>query len=211
MTDSPAARAYDEFYVAKRLDGMAGAQRIVFSIACSQILWSAYCRISQETGSERPAVFDEALAELWSMAKGEREAAGISAFDPPVFEASPHDDSEDWTDSSGFLQSTGIALINAINGVATGSWQNSVFAARQISEIAEYIVDLAKDDAEEEGASVDEEYVLNHAKNLVYRQVEVVARWHAGEPIDINAVVAGCQRDGEDLGAIALREINFEG
>lgn len=115
-----AARAYDELFVAQQLEQMGARQRTLFSVACSQILWSTYCTIAAETGDERPPILDEALADLWSIAKGHRGTDGITELDPLVADAVPHDDSEAWVDSSGFLQSAGIALLNTVDGVATG-------------------------------------------------------------------------------------------
>lgn len=208
MTDH-SAWAYDERRLAQQLEGMGADQRRLFTIACSQVLRSAYCTIAEETGDERPAVFEDALAEVWAVAAGRRGAEGIAELDPLVADATPHDDSEDWVDSSGFLQSAGIALLHAVAVVATGALGHPVFAARQVSEVAEHVVYLADDDADEGGSDVDRDAVLGLAKDVVHRQLDVVGRWDPAEPLDLDVVREGCRRDGAELGTVALREVRF--
>ncbi|MCC2321110.1 DUF6896 domain-containing protein [Cellulomonas xiejunii] len=194
-------RSYDERAVTVGVLRLGRQGRAVLSAACCQTLWSTYDAVAPARLEASALVHEHVLDELWAYAAGERGPDGLVDLDPVVDEVTPRDDSDDWSASSAFLQSVGIAILNALHGADTDDPKRAVFAARQLQDVADHVDGLAEDDGPSALALICE---------LVDAYLAAAAACETGAGDGVATLRDTCEHDGERLAALALPHLGDE-
>lgn len=135
MIEGRASGFYDETEIAGRLAALPPAARTLFACACAERLMSAFRWFCERVGSPSYDFVREALNGAWSpgdpvRATGEREVA----------ELVPDDDDGDLALGSAVAQNAVACVAYALGVRQTGEVQKAVWAARQLYDAADSVV-----------------------------------------------------------------------
>lgn len=139
MNGFPGIRNYDENELAKMLSGLTTRTRASFSCACAERLMPTYQWFCLATSSCNYRLVREALNIAWT-ANAPEQMAELGSMRKRVMDAAPN--SEDLRMSPGVAvaQNAVASVCYAIEVCLTGDVQASVWAARQLYEAADAVV-----------------------------------------------------------------------
>lgn len=135
MTERLAPRDYDETEIADRVAVLPSAARALFACACAERLMAAFRWFCDMTSSASYKVVCEALDAAWSpdnarRAPGERDVAALV----------PGDEEGELMLGSAVAQNAVACVAYALEVRQTGEVQKAVWAARQLYEAADAVV-----------------------------------------------------------------------
>ncbi len=128
---------YDEAALAARVARLPGAERTLLAAACAERLMPLYEWIAAASGGAAAASVRSALDLAWS-ASTSREQAEQAQLE--VEELVPDEDDEDAPVDVALVQNTIAAVAYALRTMGSHDAQDVVWAARQLYEAADYIV-----------------------------------------------------------------------
>ncbi len=132
---------YDEGSMKAALELLPVERQVLFACACAERLLPLYGFFSDATGLGDPPVLRQALDRAWAVTAStasdevDRERQAVEGL-------VPHDDDDDWSVWSPFAQNAAAAVAYALRTLLSGDSQNAVWAARQLYEAADYLVQV---------------------------------------------------------------------
>lgn len=176
---------YDEKKIAGRLAELSRDARGRFACACAERLMAAFGWFCDVTGSAGSAVLREALDIAWSPGDG-----GQAAGERDVTALMPSDEDGEPSLGSAVAQNAVACVAYALQVRQTGAVDTAVWAARQLYEAADAVV--------QQGAAVqtyvediDKEPPVQLVVRGIYRALDAAA---GSSPADLRAEADG---DGE--------------
>lgn len=147
---------YDEGAIKARLDDMSSVQRVLFACACAERLFPLYELFVSKTGQGDADQLRRALDMAWSVQGSVPPGGDLDRLRASVEELVPHDDEAGWFAWSPFAQNAAASVAYALRAWLSSDSQNGVWAARQLYEAADYLLQLsdAADGYVDEGAAV---------------------------------------------------------
>lgn len=115
-------------------------ERALFACACAEQLLPLYDWFTTLTGRGSKAVLREALNVAWDTSE-QVAATNEAGWIPRVMDLIP-DDEDDWSDLNPLAQNAAAAVAYALRTRATGESQEAVWAARQVIDAADYLLQL---------------------------------------------------------------------
>lgn len=128
---------YDETAIRERVAGLPGSERVLLAAACAERLMPLYEWIASAAGSAEAASIRSALDLAWSASVSAKQAEQAQL---EVEEPVPDEDDEDAPGDVALVQNALAAVAYALRTVASHDPQDVVWAARQLYEAADYIV-----------------------------------------------------------------------
>jgi hypothetical protein len=133
MIERSAARAYDEDEISARLSAVSATARALFACACAERLMATYQWFCDVSGSNSYRTVREVLDSAWTAddvkPKGERD---LSALVP--------EEEDDLALGSAVAQNAVACVEYAVGVRENGDVQKAVWAARQLYEAADSVV-----------------------------------------------------------------------
>lgn len=129
--------AYDETVIRERVTGLPDAERTLLAAACAERLMPLYEWIAGGAGSAEAASVRSALDLVWS---GNTSSTQAEQAQLTVEELVPDEDDEDAPVDVGLVQNAVAAVAYALRTMGSHDAQDVVWAARQLYEAADYIV-----------------------------------------------------------------------
>ena len=137
---------YDERDLVSRLSRLDRQSKTAFAAACAQRLLPMFDRYSQSAGAPK---LGSRLAEIvnyaWEAAAAGRAPVTMDALQTDA-EAMVPSDQDGWTREMGYGQNSAAAAAYAIRTWLTDDPQEAAWAARQVYELADYVVLQSKPD-----------------------------------------------------------------
>jgi hypothetical protein len=138
-----AADRYDEELIRAGLDGLPDHRRAAFACAMAECLMPMTERSSPDTDRGDVVSLRRALDVAWSAAAGESLPVGeVEAASELAESLVPDDQDEDWTTLSALRQNAAAAVTYALWASLHHDPQDAVWAAREVYEAADYLVQL---------------------------------------------------------------------
>lgn len=128
---------YDETVLKERVARLPGPERSLLAAACAERLMPLYGWIASAAGSAEAASIRSALDLVWS-ASASAEQLGHAQLE--VEKLVPDEDDEDAPVDVALVQNAIAAVAYALRAVGSHDAQDVVWAARQLYEAADYIV-----------------------------------------------------------------------
>lgn len=135
---------YDEAAMKARLDTLRRDQQVLFACACAERLFPLYGWFASKTGQGDEAGLREALDLAWGVQPTLEAGEEVDIRRQAVEELVPHDDDADWSVWSPLAQNAAAAVAYALRTWMSGDAQNSMWAARQLYEAADYLLQLGE-------------------------------------------------------------------
>jgi uncharacterized protein YjaG (DUF416 family) len=146
MTSHP-VDAYDEQAIKARLEAAGRRECSLFAASCAERLFPMYEAFVKRTGQGDVELLRRALDFAWDVVGAtEHPVAEIAAHGADAELLVPSDDDEDWTEASPIAQNAAAAVAYALRTQLSGDSQDGVWAARQLYEAADFLVQLAEAD-----------------------------------------------------------------
>lgn len=158
MVTSRTADAYDEQAIKARLEAAGRRECSLFATSCAERLFPMYEAFVKRTGQGDIELLRRALDFAWDVSGAtEQPLAEIAARGADAESLVPSDDDEDWTAASPIAQNAAAAVAYALRAQLSGDPQDGVWAARQLYEAADFLVQLAEAEPTYVQAADDEE------------------------------------------------------
>lgn len=138
MTDE-SFRQYDEAALMESVAVLSGPERVLLAAACAERLIPLYEWIAGAAGSKDAASIRSALDLAWSANASAQEAEQVQL---KVEELVPDEDDENVPGDVALVQNAIAAVAYALRTMGSHDAQDAVWAARQLYEAADYIVQL---------------------------------------------------------------------
>jgi uncharacterized protein YjaG (DUF416 family) len=135
----PEIRGYDENEIAKRLSVLAPRARASFACACAERLMPAYQWFCLATGSGSYDLVREALNLAWT-ANAPEQIAELGSMRKKVMGSAPDAEDPRMFPGAAVAQNAVAGVCYAMEVCRTGDVQASVWAARQLYEAADAVV-----------------------------------------------------------------------
>lgn len=129
---------YDEDELANELSVLTSPARALFACACAECLMAAYRWFCLAAGSGDYSVVRGALDVAWSAADG--EAAELDSLRKRIIAVVPHTDNPQISLGFAVAQNAIACVCYAMDVCLTGDVQASVWAARQLYDAADSLV-----------------------------------------------------------------------
>lgn len=134
--------ANDEGAIKARLDAADVSGQVGFASACAERLFPLYELFTARTGQGDPALLRDALDRAWAGESGATVGADVEHLLEAVEGLVPDDDQPDFSVWSPLAQHAAAAVAYALRLWLSGESQNGVWAARQLFEVADYVLQL---------------------------------------------------------------------
>lgn len=184
MTDRLAPPEYDESEIATRVAALPSAARALFACACAERLMAAFRWFCDVTGSAGFKMVRETLDAAWSGDAGRAGSVG------EIITLVPGDEEGELSLGSAVAQNAVACVAYALEVRQAGAVQTAVWAARQLYEAADAVV--------QQGAAVqtyvediDQEPPVRLLVRGIYAALD--AAGSASAPV----LLAGAREDGE--------------
>jgi uncharacterized protein YjaG (DUF416 family) len=128
---------YDETALKERVAGLPGSERVLLAAACAERLMPLYQSIASAAGSAGAAGIRSALDLAWSANASAQQAEQAQL---EVEDLVPDEGDEDVPVDVALVQNAIAAVAYALRTVGSHDAQDAVWAARQLYEAADYIV-----------------------------------------------------------------------
>ena len=128
---------YDETALKERVAGLPEAERTLLAAACAERLMPLYEWIARAAGSAEAASIRSALDLAWSASASAQQAEQAQR---EVEDLVPDEDDEDAHVDVALVQNAIAAVAYALRAMGSHDAQDVVWAARQLYEAADYIV-----------------------------------------------------------------------
>lgn len=135
MTEYPATPNYDETEIAASIAALPSSARALFSCACAERLMAVLRWFCDMTGSASFNVVREALDTAWSP-----DHTGLAPGQPEFAELVPGDEEGELALGSAVAQNAVACVAYAMQVRQTGAAEPAVWAARQLYEAADAVV-----------------------------------------------------------------------
>jgi Protein of unknown function (DUF416) len=135
LTGEAIAFGYDETEIAARLVALPPSARVLFACACAERLMPAYRWFCDITGSTSFGLVREALDAAWSADIPDKTVAVAQ-----VTALMPREDEEETFPGSAIAQNAVACVAYALEARQNGDVQASAWAARQLYEAADVVV-----------------------------------------------------------------------
>jgi len=185
VTERLASPDYDESEIAGRLAALPPAARALFACACAERLMAAFRWFCDLTGSASFKVVREALDAAWSP-----DGAGRAVEAGDVTALVPGDEEGELSLASAVAQNAVACVAYALQVRQTGAVEAAVWAARQLYEAADAVV--------QQGAAVqayvediDQEPPVQLMARGIYAALDTAASASAAD------LLARARQDGE--------------
>ena len=139
MNGLPGIRRYDENELAKKLAVLTPRMRASFACACAERLMSTYQWFCHATGSGNYGLVREALDAAWS-ANTPEQIAELGSMRKRIVGAAPHTQDSRMFPGAAVAENAVASVCYAMEVCLTGDIQASVWAARQLYEAADAVV-----------------------------------------------------------------------
>lgn len=184
-----AGGGYDEVAIKAGLDALEPSERVLFASACAERLFGLYRLFAERTGQGAEAELRDALDLAWNVLSADVPRSDVEGRQAGAEALVPHDDDADWSAWSPFAQNAAASVAYALRAWLSGDSQDAVWAARQVYEAADYLVQL-----DNPGVTYSENGEL----------VEVVVSWIAAalsdcESAGVEVLRAAAAADGQTL------------
>jgi uncharacterized protein YjaG (DUF416 family) len=136
--------AYDEATIKARLDALPQDQRVLFACACAERLLPLYAWFASKTGQGDPDGLREALDIAWGVRPGLAPGNEVDSRRGSIEGLVPDDNDADWSVWSPLAQNAAAAVAYSLRTWLSGDSQNGAWAARQLYEAADYLLQLGK-------------------------------------------------------------------
>lgn len=134
---------YDEAQLRAGLEALSPDRRVAFACSVAESSFPLYFAYATASGGGDAPALRAALDLAWSLAAGACVSAGDVAAARDTSEGLvPDDEDEDWMLLSPLGQNAAAAVAYAMRTWLTGDAQEAVWAARQLHEAADYLVQL---------------------------------------------------------------------
>lgn len=138
-----ASGTYDEAEIGSALHELTLTKRVAFAAACAEWLYPSYEQFARTTSLGDLAALRSVVDTAWVLAKGEVVPFGTVDQQRLIAESLvPSDEDEDWSPLRPLAQNAAAAAAYALRVWPAGRTQEAVWAARQLYEAADYIVQL---------------------------------------------------------------------
>src|SRR5437660_2822044 len=131
--------SYDEDDLAKRLSALSSRARASFACACAERLMPSFRWSCLTTGSGNYEVVRQALDMAWAVG-APRQSAELDAMRNRVMEAAPNAGDPELFPGAAVAQNAVAAVCYALEACLTDEVQPAVWAARQLYEAADAVV-----------------------------------------------------------------------
>ena len=177
---------YDEARIRARLTSVPPELRVAFACAVAERLMPTADWLSLSINRGGPAELRTALDLAWSVAGGSTPAESEVEEARELAESLvPDDEDDDWTELSPLVQNSAAAVAYAVRTCAAGDPQEATWAARQLYEAADYLVQLVEPEQ-------------------TYRPIED----GVGEPVEM--AVRGIHAALDRLGSVGVDQLRAE-
>jgi hypothetical protein len=142
LTNGRGSLRFDEGALADRLKAMPLSGRVLFACACAERLMPAYRWFCERSGLSDSGVIREALDAAWAIGPSDASLvpSEIAAWRERVEGLVPDDDDEALFPGSAVAQNAVAGVAYALRAWETADPQESVWAARQLYEAADVVV-----------------------------------------------------------------------
>lgn len=136
MTDESLLR-YDEGALSERVAALTGPERVLLAAACAERLMPLYEWIAGAAAVSEVGRVRSALDLAWSASASAQQVERAQA---EVEELVPDEEDEDRTADVALVQNSIIAVAYTLRAKGSSDTQEVIWAARQLYEAADYIV-----------------------------------------------------------------------
>jgi len=134
---------YDESQIGGTLDELVVTRRVIFAASCAEWLYPSYEEFVRSSGLGDVAALRVSIDTAWALAGGEAVAPDEVERQRTTAESLvPSDGDENWSPLSPLAQNAAASTAYAIRAWLTGDSQEAVWAARQLYEAGDYMVQL---------------------------------------------------------------------
>jgi uncharacterized protein YjaG (DUF416 family) len=137
MVTGDSLLVYDETVLKERVVRLPGPERTLLAAACAERLMPLYEWIASAAGSAEAASIRSALDLAWSGSASAEQAAQAQL---EIEELVPDEDDEDAPVDVALVQNALAAVVYALRATGSHDAQDVIWAARQLYEAADYIV-----------------------------------------------------------------------
>lgn len=137
MVTGESLLVYDETVLSERVARLPGPERTLLAAACAERLMPLYEWIAGAGGSAEAANIRSALDLAWSASASAEQAEQAQL---EVEELLPDEDDEDAPVDVALVQNAVAAVAYALRTAGSYDARNTIWAARQLYEAADYIV-----------------------------------------------------------------------
>ena len=135
--------AYDEAQILDQLDRLPAVSQVAFAAACAEWLYPSYEEFAHVTSQGDPAALRSAIDAAWLLAESEVIPRNdIEHLRNLAESLVPNDDDEDWSTLSPLAQNAAASAAYALRTSLHEDPQEAVWAARQLFEAGDYLVQL---------------------------------------------------------------------
>lgn len=182
---------YDEAQILRRLEALSPAHRVLFACSCAERLIPLYAWSCQLTRNGDVDLLRAALDVGWSGSESVATSAELDRWSQRVEELLPPEDEAEGL-STAVAQNAVASVAYVIRVLRTGDPQSSVWAARQLYEAADAIVQEGAP-TQEYVNDIEQERPAAVAVEGIYSALEDVTRLSA-ESLRLRA-----QEDGDAI------------
>lgn len=134
---------YDEQQIRDQLDGLSAVHRIAFAAACAEWLYPCYEEFARLTGQGDPAALRGVIDAAWSLAQSDTlPRSDVEHLRTVAESLVPNDDDENWSTLSPLAQNAAASAAYAVRTWLLEDPQQAVWAARQVFEAGDYLVQI---------------------------------------------------------------------
>lgn len=135
--------SYDESAIKVRLSAVPPSKQVIFAASCAEHLIPLYDLFVSRTGQGDVDLLRVALDLAWEVAsEASFQAAAVDARRDEVESLVPSDEDEDWTLLSPIAQNAAASVAYSLRAAISRDPQDAVWAARQLYEVADFLVQL---------------------------------------------------------------------
>jgi Protein of unknown function (DUF416) len=140
---SGAEPTFDERQIRNQLDALPAISSVAFAAACAEWLYPCYEEFARATGQGDPAALRAVVDAAWSLAESEELPRNDIEHLRTLAELLvPNDDDENWSTLSPLAQNAAASTAYAVRTWLLEDPQQAVWAARQLFEAGDYLVQL---------------------------------------------------------------------
>lgn len=193
------APAYDERKIRERLERLPNTRQVAFAAACAEWLYGCYEEFASATGQGVPLALRAVIDTAWTLSKSEAlPRDGVERMQALAESLVPNDHGEDWSELSPLAQNSAASAAYALRTWLLQDCQEAVWAARQLYEAGDFLLQVGAADVYAATAGSDGPFAL--VVNGVAAALENSSNGN------VEAVRAEAMRGGLELRALLVCE-----